>query len=435
MDSSTTRLSVFQKTYDEYIAKIRHNQYPFSSLARLQLRSLIEVIRNELRRCSDRDDCNLLLRTLECQKSLLSPIRKLPPEILDEIFRIAAIRPPGYNIRLNTNTPDTNSRLRGSVFTLTWVCHWWRHQTIAQPALWSSLSLQSGANNRARSEVWAFLKECILRSGDFIPLDLQLAPCISGSPAINFNSDAWDIFNLLIDQAHRWRALDVISGYRHGLPEDRFSYSISLPSLSMCNNSQRNGSASDSLPEKSFPCCPSLQILGLAYLRPTHNIYEILRGLSILELETYKGCSVAHLLGRCPLLRSLTIQKFHLDDDSFCSPCYTHTNLLTLNVTIGDSFAMGVWDAIRLPNLTKLEISFGDLAFAYNESEDRMTYFDKEDKNVLDEVQEMVVRSQCILEIMRVYTETSDGFEVPSDVVDVFIHSIPRPRSNVLPRR
>ncbi|KIK51596.1 hypothetical protein GYMLUDRAFT_391071 [Collybiopsis luxurians FD-317 M1] len=414
LDSFAASSSAYQETYTEYLAKSRFNVYPYSAVEKLQLHHLIELTRDNLHSCSDPHVGDLLSKTLECQESLLSPVRKLPPDMLNEIFSIAAIEPSGFKVQLDAWRPIyTGGKLRGTVFALTWVCSWWRDHAVLQSDLWSSLSIRTGPSNQVREEVWAFLKECILRSGDLAPLDLNLGSFVLDSPSFQlFCSDAWDVLDVLVDRAHRWRLLG--SGSLVNMPSNSFPCSLSLSSLTICNTSHYPEIPLNIVLEKSFPCCPRLHTLGLNYLEATCDIDQILGNLTVLKIEYYSGRSFAHLLGRCPLLRTLAIHKFRQSEDPFSKPLYSHSNLSILDIRISSSFATGVWDNVRLPNLTELEISFGVIASA--------TYFDNEVGNALYELQKMLIRSRCSLKTVRIYEE---GYIIPPSASNGFINSIP----------
>ncbi|KAE9398026.1 hypothetical protein BT96DRAFT_995213 [Gymnopus androsaceus JB14] len=135
--------------YDELLAECRLNRAPQSPLER-------EYLLDETRQVAQRyladigtvESREQLLKILHSQHSLLSPIRKLPPEIVTEIFCfIVAENPlefgttPHYQLKPRVRDAD--------VLTLTWVCFWWRSLALSRPSLWSLIDV------RIQDHYWA----------------------------------------------------------------------------------------------------------------------------------------------------------------------------------------------------------------------------------------------------------------------------------------
>ncbi|THU89872.1 hypothetical protein K435DRAFT_677003, partial [Dendrothele bispora CBS 962.96] len=66
------------------------------------------------------------------RRSLLSPIRKLPIEILGEIFAASC---SGYGLLITTN-PEPEGKISAHTLTLSHVCSQWRNFVISTPSLW-----------------------------------------------------------------------------------------------------------------------------------------------------------------------------------------------------------------------------------------------------------------------------------------------------------
>ena len=79
-----------------------------------------------------RDDT--VQKRINPRNSLLSPIRKIPSEVLIEIFNDVA--------EPITFTGEHSGKLSSPVFPLTWVCAWWRSLVISESQLWSSFKIR-----------------------------------------------------------------------------------------------------------------------------------------------------------------------------------------------------------------------------------------------------------------------------------------------------
>ncbi|KAF9054964.1 hypothetical protein BDZ89DRAFT_912749, partial [Hymenopellis radicata] len=79
-----------------------------------------------------------ILSHLQDAKSLIHPIRRLPSEILGEIFQHCV---PTWALRPPKDSQYDSLDPRYSPWTLSHVCHLWRHIVTTSPYLWSHLSL------------------------------------------------------------------------------------------------------------------------------------------------------------------------------------------------------------------------------------------------------------------------------------------------------
>ncbi|KAE9403183.1 hypothetical protein BT96DRAFT_973803, partial [Gymnopus androsaceus JB14] len=129
MDPLPSDNDLLQLNYEKHLARNRLNDIPQSDIERSQLRALIDVTANELQEC-DENDARLaerrilLAKTLELQKSLLSSIRQLPYEILEQIFTLATFdsnwefNTSGPYIRFGSESIETKPKLTGAIFVL-----------------------------------------------------------------------------------------------------------------------------------------------------------------------------------------------------------------------------------------------------------------------------------------------------------------------------
>lgn len=97
---------------------------------------------------------------IEAYKSTLSPIRRLPPEILAEIFILCYA---SHTFRL---PPSMNSNPSATPLTLIHTCSRWRAIALGLPRLWTDVTLASSAQKTASQ-----LKSWFNRAGN-LPLSL-----------------------------------------------------------------------------------------------------------------------------------------------------------------------------------------------------------------------------------------------------------------------
>ncbi|KAL1710997.1 hypothetical protein EV121DRAFT_284946 [Schizophyllum commune] len=137
-----------------------------------------------------------LIRKLDAQidrhRALLAPVRRLPNEILSEIFIYAL--------------PDDWSMVPAGtrVLNVTQVSHTWREVAFGTPFLWSSIYVSIDKNPPAKWE--AVLRARLERTAQ-VPLHIRVRMMPHQVRTLNkvvgFWSDEW--WNLLCRQAHRWQ--------------------------------------------------------------------------------------------------------------------------------------------------------------------------------------------------------------------------------------
>ncbi|KIK50937.1 hypothetical protein GYMLUDRAFT_50895 [Collybiopsis luxurians FD-317 M1] len=118
--------------------------------------------------------------SIDAVKSLCAPVRRLPEDVLIEIFAIYADL-VGNRWSDNYSLTLYASQLPGQVpcifspyLELSWICSYWRKVVFERPTFWSSFSLAFSAppNAERETELNALLSDCLSRSKD-TPLDLH----------------------------------------------------------------------------------------------------------------------------------------------------------------------------------------------------------------------------------------------------------------------
>ncbi|KAE9396927.1 hypothetical protein BT96DRAFT_996320 [Gymnopus androsaceus JB14] len=386
--------------YDDLCAKNRSNDIPNSEVERAQLQSLIERNSSDLQRYDDaiarlQDQRNQLNKVLQSRKSLLSPIRKLPPDVLGEIFElVTADQFIGLEIHRSI------ARGIGRVFVLTWTCSWWRELILSRPTLWSRihLTLARSTTTDAESQFTNMTEEVLLRSGT-TPLCLKLLR--NGEP--DFSNFELSVLNTLAGHTIS-RCKDFYISLR-SFPELEKLLDLAI----VIGEDYSLKTEPPRFLEHLSLNCPRLRNLWTPFLRSTDPID--LTNLTFLEIEVkYIGGYMRGLLERCPLLQSLRVSSFHYPNDAATpSPLASvfHTHLTSLTVVYGDEqFPDGVWDYVQLPNLTFLLVhsNVPDALF--------------ETRNSFNELKTMLKYSRCML-------RNVDFLFVPDTAMSLFFQDVP----------
>ncbi|KAF9068794.1 hypothetical protein BDP27DRAFT_1421604 [Rhodocollybia butyracea] len=335
--------SLFESAYQilstEFLAKSRHNNIPDSPAARDRLRVLITQTRSDLGTCLESTSRSQISRVLELQESLLAPIRTLPSDILIDIFQlvIETSSEPGITYSWKT---WRSTKLSGRIYPLTWICFRWRDESLSHSAFWSGITFNYGLDVQPSPEVSAFLCECILRSGDSVPMNIYLSSRGYGSaPAV---------VAMLVARAHRWReaSLFFVSPQQF---HSMFPFKPSSTRFPLLENLsvQCDDYWIDPVPNPILECHPPLQKLCLWSLSESYIDLIAGQNLKVLTLHRYYGVSLARLLLMFTRLESLTLESFYFrgNPDAQQIPCQSSL----LNLEIG-SIDNGPGPVLRSPS-------------------------------------------------------------------------------------
>ncbi|KAJ7471807.1 hypothetical protein FB451DRAFT_308211 [Mycena latifolia] len=267
-------------------------------------------------------------------QSILSPWRRLPPELLAEIFLFSWCDDWDY-------PPLTEY----APLLLLRVCHAWRALALATPALWSKLSWYI-TRNEDIDIVDTWISRC---GGCPLYLDIHL-PLVGedGDPPALF----WDIERLFQKHLHRFETLDIRTS------------PILLPLL--LNGASRlhtlyldTYSWNDARPNLDFHSLPSLRRLYYSYPH-VKNFNVPWHQLTTLSLHDQAIAHVVlHILVQCHALVDCTVGFSRNDPISVDWSNVTPTTLHALEEfsVRGPSDAMTlVLSSLTLPALRRLEL-------------------------------------------------------------------------------
>ncbi|KAE9404913.1 hypothetical protein BT96DRAFT_972919 [Gymnopus androsaceus JB14] len=318
---------------------------PDSPTERVQLLALIQATRRNLQKHSNNDIRFDIAKTLEYHESLLSPIRKLPQEVMSMIFElVVASRREKYLITLTIKEYEEGFRCTGETFRLTWVCFWWREIILSNPTFWTSIAVQDQILYYCSSPLPGYnsmnscLKEVLSRSGTAAPLYLHL----SFSGDIDYEG-LLPTLDALAEHANRWKEVDLY-------------FTESKPYLAY--------------------------MLEQARYRTTSFL-----SLEVLELHIHHSDSF-----RCPILETLKLTYFCPGLDSEALPTTStilHSHLTRLEIDfIDDRSPIGFWQHVSIPKLTHLRADIKGV------ESNRIRF---------EELKTMLIDSRCVLEDVRFF--------------------------------
>ena len=268
-------------------------------------------------------------------KSLLSPIRGLPSEILREVFLFYCEAEGGNRITVNYG-PGLGIQI--PAFTLSQVCAHWRGIALSTSGLWSRILVDS---ERAR-ESEELIRELLFRSEN-TPLSLGLY--------INEKADSPSL-SLLFASAHRSRHLRVHSSL-YPLPSSAAVIQNNLPLLEelfLCLHPD------DDCAFQLFSTVPKLRTLHLRGITPQRLHHDFPKS-QIVSLTA--GCfglrDVTDAVETMPKLESLILEDY--DYGPLHATTRAASQLRNLVIMIEDDPGLHLMKYLSLPVLSSLTVS------------------------------------------------------------------------------
>lgn len=306
-----------------------------------------------------------LQESLAHKQGILSPLRHLPPEILEEIFL-------QYHVGASVSWPRL---LDGhSPWTLGRVCSFWRSVYLALPGLWSTfhfdLSGIADASPRLRTSVADLLQTCLQRSGT----GLLRFTFHSHSGEVNLSIDdlSRSLLSTLVEASSRWYEVNL---YLNDLSACSDALSLArgnvnqLRSLRLVSTITPTAARLNRQPIDAFadaPCLVKLSLQNVIY--PTSYLQIPWNQLRYL---TSKGCTFfegefSTILREARLLEEFVTEDERVleisplipanNDNDRSSSLISLPNLRSLAVVSKSSYINRIFQLFTTPALTTLSI-------------------------------------------------------------------------------
>ncbi|KAF5358950.1 hypothetical protein D9758_004742 [Tetrapyrgos nigripes] len=339
---------------------------------------------------------SVLQEHIQEQHGLLSPSRKVPMEVLTEIFAAVCGE---YGLEI---------LFRGVVFphalTLSHVCSSWRNVTLSFTSLWSGIRLDLGSIKRGlRHPFRIVVRLYMLRSKQFgLNLRFDAATLEASGRRHHACPEHWsgEIVQMLLLDGARWRrvvftANDYFAAkYLQGMP----SAFENLEQLVLGGGASYRGSSegsSRSLLERIASQAPKLHDVVLVAAKTTTLPFRF-HELTSITLESDHRYAVERIDG--VLHRASRLEQFSVDIDIsdfripavVASPAKIRSNSLknlTLTITKSLLLSSRIIATLNLPSLTVLKLSIDSF---WNSDSDRSEW--------LHCFKAMLLQSGCRLE-------------------------------------
>ncbi|KAK7469061.1 hypothetical protein VKT23_003554 [Stygiomarasmius scandens] len=223
----------------------------------LQIRGAVHDIESDL----DRLDVEILsLRNILCALekrreesesakndclALFAPVRKLPTEILLNIFTLLCVDNPGLSI----TTVDGQNVVSLNTLNFSETCSYWRNITLSHPILWANIAVDLAYRTwNIKGLLDLYLKRSMPAS-----LSLQITAFRLGSDSDDESEEesefqgldwlpreSWNVFRTLLDEMHRWQRVsfemdpilyEIINEEAYGLEEPKAAIDCSFTKL------------------------------------------------------------------------------------------------------------------------------------------------------------------------------------------------------------
>ncbi|KAF5387322.1 hypothetical protein D9757_005738 [Collybiopsis confluens] len=326
-----------------------------------------------------------------------APIRKLPPEVLEEIFAsYVSSADEGFALSLRRNgrrnyiscptlkyvlivmiRSEKLLIIPSSVYPLhsrlSWVCSFWRSIVTDLPKLWSSMRLSPQVFLCQTGAFPIFLKY-FHYSGD-TPLDIHFdGSSFDSTP----NPRADKAMDILLDNSMRWRS--AVLSISTSSVKDWFSAAarqITRSGSGYPTNKSHPGDFSSlvrlDMPQglswtdelsgffRHFSSCPRLESYhGSSFSLAVEDIdFSHVKEFSL--TSSLIGKSFGHLLYRLPALESLSVANFEFTEDGtdvlLLQDATHYTSSLSKLKVTSRTLQAEAWRFVRLPLLTELHIS------------------------------------------------------------------------------
>ncbi|KAG7088906.1 hypothetical protein E1B28_012851 [Marasmius oreades] len=299
-------------------------------------------------------------------QSLLTPIRKLPVEILGEIFAIHCARGTGNIVGERPYYP---------ALRVSQVCYFWRQVMLSRTELWAKLEVRLDQMTKGSLE----LLKLFLEHSKASPLTLRVTSGYWNSSVDSHSTLPWNALQLLLENAHRWFSATLRLDYQLFL---RASSKVAqaLEQQDVKHNSETSSihspfSRLEHLDISWFDC----RISSVYSDRPAIRLFENASSLRSLTIPHYDDCFVfplsnvhtfkltnvhrnpTSILPQCTNLTKLSILNFAIRDSGLVASRPQVSNITHLDIQLSSYFETltlkNLFDHLELPCLTSLTVS------------------------------------------------------------------------------
>ncbi|KAK1221104.1 hypothetical protein PQX77_016151 [Marasmius sp. AFHP31] len=276
-------------------------------------------------------------------RSLLSPVHRLPLEVLTSVF--------AFSCEVNTLEPSSLP----SAIRIAMVCGRWRDAVLSSPILWSSLEIPFGLW-KEKLDILTRLTVLYIDRSKIHPLTLEIS-----FPNEHYYPEPSAVIHALSRSCSRWRHLTISIPETFTRPELLFPTlrGAALPLLESFHLIARPAFNQFGLVtiERIFGACPSLRNLWMAGSVAQPRLCLPLPQMTRVTLEAAFTRAAMSLLGRMPRLRELSLSFIVKQDGAEVQHVLSST-IETLSLSAGLQEDLDdVFQHLTTPSLKTLTIS------------------------------------------------------------------------------
>jgi len=249
-------------------------------------------------------------------KTLLSPIRKVPYDVLHIIFSMCCSDFSGC-LSMPKSRGIQSPRIIATTLALSQTCTFWRKIVANVPHLWSTMSVNLAVITDDRHDALNLVELYLERSSStLLTLDV-FAFNRYGEHVESLSNWGWPALSLLLAQDYRWKDVSFdlhwylytgMDSYIDGLKWNNNHTRGSLQSLSVkWYGHPLPGETNDFLQSELFRHTPALHSLSLQSFDPRFSLpFFQLRSVTILHVDDF--ADIPFLLNTCSHLQSVDIR-------------------------------------------------------------------------------------------------------------------------------
>ncbi|KAJ7438554.1 hypothetical protein B0H11DRAFT_1829243 [Mycena galericulata] len=290
---------------------------------------------------------------------LFAPIRRLPSELLVEIFRLSWNLPPAACTVSRSSDVSLKRLAHAPLLDVSQACSRWHEIALGTPSLWSTIELEGDlCSNPAKRDIAMRLLQLALQRSSNHPLDVTIKNTASGPPHVL-------ALQLLARHSARWQRITIIGPFgdlRH-LSRVKDSLLPQLESLSLHSWGSDDTSAFD-----MFQVAPSLNRLAFtgSMLNPAMFSNFPFEHLNEVRCWEFLGTAPALFTGMIPRLSPTSSLQLRLSLGSKGVESLdvrpAASDVSTLGIEFAGEFPIpdvrrileNVLNAVTLPSLTRL---------------------------------------------------------------------------------